>query len=663
MDHTLHSGDVQTLVVGFSGATGIGAKNLLAGDEAILPLQPAPQHTSSGSTDNRNLQGPHHSIGFTVRLYNFLTPLCVSFTADLLSFFRSLQTHILTTMSSRSNRRSARNRKEIVAPGFGTASDVQRLSQELGGSLPVAAVTAMMRAEGRGIRGKSEEDTLNPLTSPGTSNAWADFIQEEGVASNLFGESGSSKKDEEPAGKRRKTEDSSLNAAPASSSTKLDYDLSGLVTTKKSLPFGSLVQSGTLDTTLVGRKALKSTEEAVYHLTVPHSLMPKVAITTVFTSCNAAHAIALDKSNQAYGWGRNEGLCLGQGEDGEAPAVIPTPTIIASNISRAALGKSHTIFLQTDGTLHALGSNKSGQCGWRQNLKQSGVLKPCIAPKDVVFSKIACGEDFSLALDDKGILYSSGSSEFGQLGNGETGEYFVSANKLAYANAYGFGPQLIYHHTDPNDNSHNEQSKKTAPMSQEIRLQDIACGKHHSIALEAPAKNAKGTRLFSWGCGNYGCLGHNRQHDEYFPRQVESFPRGMTGVKVAAGSSCSLILTENGHVYFCGVTKANADALMKPQLVDALANNQHVVTHIGAGAGNVACCTSGDNTVVWGQGPYGELGLSSKKSSAKPAFVDSLSGVKILDLACGQGSFLYVVDDDKTLPKVDLAAVDEALKP
>jgi alpha-tubulin suppressor-like RCC1 family protein len=578
-------------------------------------------------------------------------------------------------MSSRSNRRSARNRKEIVAPGFGTASDIQRLSQELGGSLPVAAVTAMMRAEGRGIRGKSDDssaDAPNPLTSPGTSNAWANFMQEEGVASNLFGGGSASQQEPEPSNKRRKTDDSSTkpaSSAALASGGKLDYELAVLAaSTEKSASFGSLVQSGTMDTTVVGRKSVKSTEEAVYHLNVPHSLMPKIAITKVFTSCNAAHAIALDKSNQAYGWGRNEGLCLGEQQAAEtsgesAVTVIPTPTLIGSDIASAALGKSHTIFLQTDGSLHALGSNKVGQCGWRASMKQSGVLKACIAPKDVVFSKISCGEDFAIALDDQGVLYSTGSSEFGQLGNGETGEYFVSANKLAYANAYAFEPQVIYHHTDPNDNSHNNNNKKTAPLAQVIRLQEIACGKHHTIAIEAPASNVKGTRIFSWGCGNYGTLGHGRQHDEYFPRQIEGFPRGATATKAAAGSNCSLVLTENGHVYFMGVTKANADAVMKPQLVDALANNSHVVTHIGAGAGNVACCTEGGNTVVWGQGPYGELGLGSKKSSAKPAFVESLSGAKILDLACGLGNFLYVVDDDKDLPKVDLKAVEQALKP
>ena len=101
---------------------------------------------------------------------------------------------------------------------------------------------------------------------------------------------------------------------------------------------------------------------------------------------------------------------------------------------------------------------------------------------------------------------------------------------------------------------------------------------------------------------------------------------------------------------------------MKPQLVDALANNQHVVTQIGAGSANVACSTDLGNTVVWGNGPYYELGLGTKKSSSKPAFVDSLSGISVLNMACGQGSILYVVKDGKGLPKADLAAIEEALK-
>jgi alpha-tubulin suppressor-like RCC1 family protein len=101
---------------------------------------------------------------------------------------------------------------------------------------------------------------------------------------------------------------------------------------------------------------------------------------------------------------------------------------------------------------------------------------------------------------------------------------------------------------------------------------------------------------------------------------------------------------------------------MQPRLVDALANNQHEVTHIAAGSGTVACTTTLGNTVVWGQGPYGELGLKDKRSSAQPTFVESLEGLKVSDLACGAGCILYVIKDDKTLPTVDLEAVETALK-
>jgi hypothetical protein len=339
-------------------------------------------------------------------------------------------------MSSRS-RRSARNRgsNEVVAPGLGTKSDIAKLTKDLGAGLPENAVLAMMQSEGRGIKGEGDAPgtptksgtSSAPFASPGTSNMWADFIQEEGMATVTSSTS------EGPPSKKTKTDNSARFGAPPSG--QVDYDLSVLTSNPKSASYGSLVQSGTLDASIVGRGRIAAADKTVYNLEVPTVLLPSVKITKVCTSCNAAHAIAIDQKNQAYGWGRNEGMPLGS-SFGEAK-VVPTPQVVAEGIAIAALGKSHSIFLKTDGSLHALGTNKSGQCGWRQNIKQHGTLKPCltaVAKSDegssVKFCKIACGEDFSIALDTEGVMYTTGSSEFGQLGNGETGEYFVSANKV-----------------------------------------------------------------------------------------------------------------------------------------------------------------------------------------------------------------------------------------
>ena len=223
--------------------------------------------------------------------------------------------HVLTPLAPnnmpRSTRRSSRNRgtNDIVAPGFGTNSDINQLTRDLGGSLPRNAVLAMMQSEGRGLAGASEgmsdnaEGSAAPFTSPKTSSAWADFLQEEGGSSlALASKPESASKSNEPAAKKLKMEEGLLSSSP--SSINVEYDLTPLSSDKVGDSYGSLVQSGTMDSTLIGRKNLKASDKAIYHLAVPTVLLPTVAITKVCTSCNAAHAIAIDKSNQAYGWGR-----------------------------------------------------------------------------------------------------------------------------------------------------------------------------------------------------------------------------------------------------------------------------------------------------------------------------------------------------------------------
>lgn len=293
------------------------------------------------------------------------------------------------------------------------------------------------------------------------------------------------------------------------------------------------------------------------------------------------------------------------------------------------------------------------------------IVCPLLVPKHRCCVQIACGEDFSAALDAAGVLHTAGSSEYGQLANGETGEYFVAANKLAFANCAQFTPRRTFVHA-PTEKLHTSNEVcKTVPLenSTSIVLASIACGKHHGIAVERTDdsdddNDAKNPRVFSWGCGNYGCLGHGLQADEYYPRKIGLFAtlpqlaeRG-ENARVSAGASCSLLQTAAGHVYYWGKHRSAGEGTMRPSLVDALANNEHVVTHCSAGSQTVVCCTSLHQCVAWGQGPHGELGLGDKKSSAKPTFVTALDGKPVLDLACGYGHTLFVVEGAKDMPHI-----------
>ena len=97
-----------------------------------------------------------------------------------------------------------------------------------------------------------------------------------------------------------------------------------------------------------------------------------------------------------------------------------------------------------------------------------------------------------------------------------------------------------------------------------ICLSSISCGRNHMIAVEAPsADGASGPipRVFTWGCGDYGCLGHGIQADEYTPRMVAGFRGPIFAsnhpVDCSAGNNCSLVKTKNGHVYYMGKHKQN----------------------------------------------------------------------------------------------------------
>lgn len=149
------------------------------------------------------------------------------------------------------------------------------------------------------------------------------------------------------------------------------------------------------------------------------------------------------------------------------------------------------------------------------------------------------------------------------------------------------------------------------------------------------------------------------QKDEYFPRQIAVLSTAPIGddsqIRLAAGNSCSLLQTGGGHVYYWGKHRSVGEAVMRPQLVDVLANNQHVCTHVAAGSQTVVCTTQLGQTVAWGQGPHGELGLKSgAKSSAKPGFVDDLNECHVMSMAASYGSLIYVVskDDEKIVSEL-----------
>jgi len=73
----------------------------------------------------------------------------------------------------------------------------------------------------------------------------------------------------------------------------------------------------------------------------------------------------------------------------------------------------------------------------------------------------------------------------------------------------------------------------------------VACGQQHVLALDASGK------VFSWGMGVFGQLGHENVWDEGQPKVIEALLEKKI-IQVACGYNHSLALTDDGRVFTWG---------------------------------------------------------------------------------------------------------------
>uniref|UniRef100_A0A8C4LX42 HECT and RLD domain containing E3 ubiquitin protein ligase 5 n=1 Tax=Equus asinus asinus TaxID=83772 RepID=A0A8C4LX42_EQUAS len=162
----------------------------------------------------------------------------------------------------------------------------------------------------------------------------------------------------------------------------------------------------------VGRTfASTPTPQIVEHL----SGVPLVQI-----SAGEAHSMALSMSRNVYSWGRNDcgQLGLGHTNNKDSPSLIEA--LDNQEVEFLACGGSHTALLTKDGLVFTFGAGKCGQLGHNSTQNE---LTPCLVTELVGkrVTQIACGRRHTLAyVSDLGKVFSFGSGEGGQLGNGAT---------------------------------------------------------------------------------------------------------------------------------------------------------------------------------------------------------------------------------------------------
>lgn len=372
-------------------------------------------------------------------------------------------------------------------------------------------------------------------------------------------------------------------------------------------------------------KGCKNT--AAKNIYTPHRFAPldNVKVRVVASGCSAAHSMIITEDYKVYALGRNEKGQLGTNDLETKMQPVLLESIKDINIVNASCGRNHTLLLSDRGIVYAMGDNKMGQCG--VGTSAPTVMTPTrVRYRGPPIVKVVCGGDFSIILDLKGNLHSFGDPEYGQLGHNTNGEYFVTANKLGRSCVKV--PKQI--------TAYIEKTKDNIKQVNVADIIDVSCGTNHTVALDSKR------RLFSWGFGGYGRLGHAEPKDEFVPRLVKFFETQGKGIKaVYCGSQFSIAVSDFKMTYLFGKTKNTGEVNMYPKPLQDLCG--WTVRCLGAGLSSVVIAA--DNSVIsFGASPaFGELGHGElRKSTSVPMEVKALDGIYVEQVTLGQAHTLMI---------------------
>nr|XP_002126864.1 protein RCC2 homolog [Ciona intestinalis] len=392
------------------------------------------------------------------------------------------------------------------------------------------------------------------------------------------------------------------------------------------------------------RKGDEKYENVGKNLFKPHRYKSLVGIkvSRVITGCCSNHNLIITNEGNVYSWGRNECGQLGHGNRVRYDSPKPIDSLQSYKVVNGATGKNHTLCLTENGDVFAFGDNAQGQLGLG-NLSTNVPSPTHIAYKGNPIVDVSCGGEFSVILDCEGYVYSFGCPEYGQLGNNTDGKYFASGNKMAFDNVKNAFRIPLW--------VEKLKGGQVLPLN-DVKITSISCGNNHVVALDSKK------RVFTWGFGGYGRLGHSEQKDEHTPRLLTVFERaGRGAVQVYAGYSFSIALNEMGSTMFWGLqgSISSRETTMYPKPLPDLQGWE--IRSIGCGYRHTVVAAD-ESVIVWGTGTSnGELGLGeSRKSSANPDLMKSASNLFIQRVSCGQTHTLMIA---RNKDEKDQAALDE----
>jgi serine/threonine protein kinase/uncharacterized protein YjdB len=308
----------------------------------------------------------------------------------------------------------------------------------------------------------------------------------------------------------------------------------------------------------------------------------------------------------------------------EPPATQPPPTAPpapAATVAALGLGAEHTCVAFADG---------SGRC-W-------GTAFAATTLPASRFQSVVSGATHACGLTGDGVALCWGSNRFGQLGNGQAANEFVTTpvpvtGDVRFRRLVAGGYHTCGIATDGaawcwGQNSDgqlgNNSTRSTAQPSQVRRVtafSQLASGEKHSCGIDAEGA------VYCWGFGYDDALGLGVQENRLEPDRV-GVRAAMRAIAAGRASTCSS--DESGAVWCWGRGFSST-----PRAVAG----ETRFSHIAVGAEFACGLTQAGAAWCWGEGSLGQLGTGEARDSRAPVQVATTEALTAISAgnahACG----------------------------
>ncbi|KAH0756250.1 hypothetical protein KY290_026520 [Solanum tuberosum] len=351
----------------------------------------------------------------------------------------------------------------------------------------------------------------------------------------------------------------------------------------------------------------------------------RVSLSSALSSSSQGSCLEdFDNLGDVFIWGEGTGNgLLGGGKhrigkssgtriDANTPKSLESSVVL--DVQNISCGNRHAMLVTKQGEAFSWGEEAGGRLG---HGAETDVSHPKLIKnfKGMNVELIACGEYHSCAVTSSGDLYTwgDGAKSSGLLGHRSEASHWIP--------------------------------KKVCGRMEGLRVSHVSCGPWHTALITSAG------RLFTFGDGTFGALGHGDRSGCITPREVETF-NGLKTLKVACGVWHTAAVVElmsgldsrpsdapSGTLFTWGdgdkgkLGHGDDKPRLAPECIAALVDKSF--SQVACGYAMTVALTTAGRVYTMGSNVYGQLGCPLANGMSPICVEDYLVDSTVEEISCG----------------------------